>query len=84
MLMTPDFCGSCSATAAGNRQVDRQTSPTSGLEVADGEHGNGLSLMMFYLTPVLGCCALLGLCPEPHGGSTDPGEKSCGSFAAVL
>lgn len=29
----------------------------------------------FTLTPVLGCCALLGLCPEPHDGFAGPGKK---------
>lgn len=50
---------------------------TSGPEVADGEQGDGLGLVMLSLT------LLLGLCPEPHGGFAGPGEKSRGSVAAV-
>lgn len=52
MPATPGSCGS--ATAAGNGQTGRQVSPTSGLEVADGEHGDGLGLTMLYPDPTAG------------------------------
>lgn len=32
--------------------------------------------------PVLGCCELLGLCPEPRDGFAGPGETSWGSVTA--
>lgn len=42
------------------RGMDRQTSPTSGLEVADGEQGDGLGLAMLYPDPSAGVLCAAG------------------------